>query len=374
MDMPMNADNETARDRERRAVLRSTEPDAAWRSAAKWSAIMVAVAVVIGGSALAFVAFAPNKQTKPPTIVIPAHVMKPEPVVERRAIDGMPLAEGAVQPSYYAVMIDNLTDARPQAGPSKASLVIEAPVEGGITRLLAIFSSDAQVRRIGPVRSARPYYVDWAKEYDALYAHVGGSPEALRYLQDGGFRDFNEYANGRYFWRDASRKAPHQVFTSTDLLGKGAVGSTDVGSSPDPWRFKDLPAADARPKTAHDLLVDYGSPSYAVMWKYDQESGGYRRYQGGRQQFEEGGQAVLAANVAVQFTDVVSIDDVDRKRVTTSGSGKAVVVRDGIAVAGTWKKSSGERTKFFDASGKEVEFNAGPTWIEVVNNASTVSY
>ena len=335
---------------------------------------MVAVAVGIGGSAMACVAVEPNLQTKAPTVVVPAHVTKPEPVARRRAIDGMPLAEGAVQPSYYAVMIDNLTDARPQAGPSKASLVIEAPVEGGITRFLAIFSSDAQVRRIGPVRSARPYYVDWAKEYDALYAHVGGSPEALRYLQDGGSRDFNEYANGRYFWRDASRKAPHQVFTSTDLLGKAIAGSAGIGSAPDQWRFKDLPSMDARPKTAHDLLVDYGSLSYAVMWKYDQESGGYRRYQGGRQQFEEGGQAVLAANIAIQFTDVVSLDEIDRKRVTTSGSGKAVVVRDGIAVAGTWKKSSGARTKFFDVSGKEVEFNAGTTWIEVVDNDATVSY
>jgi hypothetical protein len=356
-----------------RSLLR--DPDV--RSATKVGGLLLAVAATIGAIGVAYVVF--NPPPKPQ-----AHAEAPQatetaaPEVYRRAIDGMPLSEGTPQPRYFAVMIDNMVEARPQAGTAGASLVIEAPVEGGITRLLAVFAEDADVKRIGPVRSSRPYYIDWAQELDASYAHVGGSPEALEKLKTAKVTNLDEYFNGRYFWRDSTRRAPHQVFTSTDLLRKAAATKEEVTSEAlalVAWEFRDPTPVESRPERAADIVVPFGSATYDVTWKYDRVAGTYARYQGGSLQKDDSGQEVRANNIAVLFTSVESIDAVDRKRIRTTGEGKAVVIRDGEAVAGTWKKkSASERLNFFDADGKPVAFDAGKTWIEIVPEGSGVRY
>ena len=142
---------------------------------------------------------------------------------------------------YFAATIDNITVARPQSGISKASLVYEAPVEAGITRFLAIYPEGEDVERIGPVRSARPYFLDWAAEFDALFVHVGGSPEALEKLRAYDMRDLNEFFNGAYFWRDRSRSAPHNTYTSTEKLIAADRKRFADRKPPEVagWRFKD---------------------------------------------------------------------------------------------------------------------------------------
>ena len=99
----------------------------------------------------------------------------------RRVLDGVCVeTEEQVNPRLVAVMIENHPDSRPQSGLYQASVVYEAPVEGNYSRFLAIFPSGVEVKKAGPVRSVRPYYLDWVREYgDPLYMHVGGSPEAL---------------------------------------------------------------------------------------------------------------------------------------------------------------------------------------------------
>ena len=96
-----------------------------------------------------------------------------------RILDGVYLSDGESEKYPVAVMIDNKYEARPWSGLSYAGLVFEAPVEGGITRFLAVYSSSREIKKIGPVRSIRPYYLDWASGYGALMAHIGGSPAAL---------------------------------------------------------------------------------------------------------------------------------------------------------------------------------------------------
>lgn len=293
----------------------------------------------------------------------------------RRAIDGAPREASGEFLRHYAVMIDNLDEARPQSGMSQASLVIEAPVEGGVTRFLAVFPEDAAVAKIGPVRSARPYYLDWAAEFDALYAHVGGSPEALELLARGGIKDFNEYSNGDNFWRDKARYAPHNVYTSTEQLRLGHERrfpnklSTGVSA----WAFAE-PSVEPT-ETVPDLVIDLSRPTYKVEWKYDAEQKAYRRYQGGKEQRDADGSPILAKNIAVQFTSVKILDEVGRRQVTTIGSGKAVLARAGRVTTGTWEKQARkERTTFYGVDGDELVFTPGQTWIEVVPNGATVSY
>ncbi|MFC1639065.1 DUF3048 domain-containing protein [Patescibacteria group bacterium] len=277
-----------------------------------------------------------------------------------------------------AVIIDNIYLARPPAGLVGAPLVYEAPVEGGITRLMAILPAETETERIGPVRSVRPYFLDWAEEYDALLAHVGGSPEAMDRLRLSDLRSVNQMGPlGGYFWRDRGRFAPHNVYTSSELLAtvRERVGEreSDVGTG---RPFKEG-GRDGRVAAvgATRLSVDYSVSSYRVTWSYDEETNRYRRYQGRGQFTDEYGEQVAADNVIVQFTDVRSVDSLDRQDIRTVGDGSALLLRDGQAIEAEWSKESGGRTRFVDAeSGEELPWNVGVTWIQVVGADAEVEY
>jgi hypothetical protein len=162
-----------------------------------------------------------------------------------RLLDGVCVdSQEKVNPELVAVMIENHTDARPQSGLAYAPVVYEVPVEANYSRFMAIFPVDTEVKKVGPVRSARPYYLDWLREYgkDILYMHVGGSPDALAIIaSDKNIFDFNEFYNGPYFWRSADRYAPHNVYTSSEnwkiaWKDKGVKENTDFKS----WKFRDI--------------------------------------------------------------------------------------------------------------------------------------
>lgn len=352
-----------------------------WKTAAALS--VVGFVAVAGAAALGWRWWAGRSAAGPAPAPAKAEAPAPEPTspaavaTKRRLIDGVAVPEAAPDvTSYYALAIDNLSVARPQAGLTKASLVYEAPVEGGITRFLAIFPGDAKAERIGPVRSARPYFLDWASEFDAVFAHVGGSPEALEKLVAFDMRDLNEFSAGKYFWRDERRDAPHNAYTSTDRLTE--ADQKRFGDRPAPkvagWRFKDDAPPAERPDRA-SLAITYGDPKADVLWTFDPAGDDYVRSQGGKNQADEDGTAVRAKNVVVQYTKVSVIDEVGRRRIVTVGDGDALIALDGLAVHGTWHKDDRtSRTRFYDASGNQIRFNAGTTWIEVVPEDAKVDF
>jgi hypothetical protein len=292
-----------------------------------------------------------------------------EPVA-RRALDGAPRDE-AHSGDYAAVVIDNMSPARPLSGLAKAVLVIEAPVESSITRILAFFDLAEDVPRIGPVRSARPYFIDWATEADAMFTHVGGSPEALERLESEDLRDLNEFSGGAYFWRDKERYAPHNAYTSTAEIRR-AVERRHADrplAEIAPWPFADDPAhADARSgvlaEDAPTLAIDYGATAYDVLWTYDAATNSYLRSQGGEFVSEDGG-ILRAKNVVVQFVEVTILDAIGRRRIDTDGPGTALILKDGSVVEGSWERTEG-RTRFLGPDGDEIIFTTGTTWIQVV--------
>lgn len=275
-------------------------------------------------------------------------------------------------PQVYAVMIENSADAWPLSGLEDAFLVIEAPVEGAIPRFEAFFSSENEVSKIGPVRSARPYYLDWATEFDALYVHVGGSPEALGLIADRGMLDLNEFFQGEYFWRDTLRRfAPHNVYTSTELLGEALDELEPEVPEYDSWIFKTDTPLDVEPLS---VTIDWGQGSlYDVTWAYVAGSNSYIRKQGATEVVTADGDQVLANNVVVIAADITVIDSLTRRRIVTIAEGDALIVQDGRIMLGRWKKSGvDERLRFYSAAGQEIEMNAGKTWIEVVPSLDKV--
>ncbi|MFH0779925.1 MAG: DUF3048 domain-containing protein [Parcubacteria group bacterium] len=284
----------------------------------------------------------------------------------RRKIDGACI-DGKTESFVYAAMIDNMNVARPAYGLSRASLVYEAIAEAPITRFIAFFSGDEKIDRIGPVRSTRPYYVDWVKEINGVYSHVGGSPDALMTLLNYDF-DLNEFTSNEYFWRSDNHLAPHNVFTSSDLVLKAIEEKNwqlpaDFGS----WIFKPDAAMADRPE-AQTVSVDFANPVYNVKWEYGKETNDYLRSEGGvAQKDADNGAEIRAKNVAVMYVSSRVIDAVGRRSTKTIGGGEAVVFQDGKATTGTWKRDGlNSRTRFFDDAGKEISFNAGTTWIEAV--------
>jgi hypothetical protein len=285
-----------------------------------------------------------------------------------RRLDGVLVPASIATLAPHAVMIENHPDARPVSGLSKASIVIEAPVEGGITRYLAFFAASTTLPQIGPVRSARPYYVDWADGWNAPYFHVGGSPDALEKIVGlSGFVDVNEFAYGDYFWRDNSRYAPHNVYTKKELMDsviskKGAASST----APLAWHFQDMASSTNRGEMAGPR-IPYGG-SFNVRWAYDKERGVYVRSLAGVAQTDRDGSAIEAENILVIKTEQQVLDSTGRLRVRTTGNGDAVGYRDGKKFILRWRRSAGEPIRFEGTDGSEFVFTRGRTWIEVTTD------
>ena len=320
------------------------------------------------------------------TLVLPKFVFRSSPplintqekdqaALYRHPLTGAAMYEPLVElPHVFSVMIDNHEEAWPLSGIDQAFLVIEVPVEAAIPRLLAFFTEEQVVEEIGPVRSARPYFLDWANELDALYAHVGGSNAALDLIASGGTFDLNQYWWGEYFWRSSYRYAPHNVLTSTELLRAFVSLRTEAGVAPerlyDLWKFKDPEPAQA----LSSLHVDFDGTIYLVDWTYDVEQGLYVRSQAGAPHITSTGEYITADNVVVVVTDIEILDNVGRRSVRTIGEWDAYVFQDGHAIEATWRKPSAtERLKFYGrASGEEIVMNAGVTWIEVVGSEENV--
>lgn len=298
-----------------------------------------------------------------------------EVVRYRHPLTGLFLFDAVELPQVFSVMVDNHEEAWPPSGVDQAFLVVEVPVEAGIPRMLAFFTEELTVEEIGPVRSARPYYLDWIAEFDALYAHVGGSNQALDLIASDGTFDLNQYWWGEYFWREnGTRYAPHNVFTSTELLKAFYSVREEAGVAPtrlyDLWTFKDSEPTDSE----SSLYIDFWAPVYVVDWIYDEKTGRYAREQFGDPHVVESGAQIMADNVAVVITDIEIIDNVGRREIRTTGEGNGYVLQDGRVIVATWKKpSKSERLKFYDrATGIEIAMNAGITWIEVVGDETDV--
>ncbi len=304
------------------------------------------------------------------------------------------------------VMIENHFDSRPQSGLSKADVVYEAVAEGGITRFLAVFYCGAAAEEvtIGPVRSARTYFMDFASEYGdyPLYAHVGGANKpgpanALGQISDYGWlakgNDMNQFSIGfPVFWRDYERighpvATEHTMYSTTEKLWevaakRGLNAVDDEGNRWDAnfteWKFKD----DEKPEKRGEVdKISFGfwsnNPSYDVVWEYNKENNYYLRFNGGQphKDFNTDNQ-IQAKTVIIQFMkEKGPIDELKHMLYTTTGEGKSILFLDGKAIEGKWIKEKRQtRTKFVDKLGKEISLNRGSIWVEIVPLGGEIKY
>lgn len=294
-------------------------------------------------------------------------------------LDGLAVDASVANRHPLAVIVENQVDARPQSGLNKASLVYEALAEGGITRFLALYSSfDAE--KVGPVRSVRTYYVDWAHGYSAYLAHVGGNIDALDKIQAERTYDLDQFAHSTPYWREASAglATEHTMYTSTTrLFQEAAKLNYPSANNFSTYKFKDDPTTTelAAAPIQQKISIDYLSASYDVYYQYDKTTNSYKRFLAGKPELDKITKAQLNPKNVVIMTVSRSatktrINEAGYNMVTV-GSGKAKIFIDGKQIDGTWKKTSADsREMFYDATGAEVVFNRGQFWISVIPQES----
>jgi hypothetical protein len=270
-----------------------------------------------------------------------------------------------------AVSIDNSSAARPQSGLQSADIVYEVEAEGGIPRFIAIFN-DTMPDRVGPIRSARVYFLDIVKEYDALLVHVGGPRVRNSSNVYAAFSQLDIQhidGEGQYIWRDHSRSAPHNCYTDV------AADRTAYAYEPEPRTFlysDDGPASAAESGTR--LSVSYNSGAYRAVYTYDEALGAYLCSYGATALNDANtGEQVRVKNVIVQFARHYKLDS-QHINIDLTGTGDAYILSGGRLVRGTWERDSiSQRTVFNDAEGNEITFKPGNTWINVVRPSRDVT-
>ena len=318
----------------------------------------------------------------------PEPVPDPEPDVPA----GLnPLTGQPMEPEYedlrpIAIMLNNLKAAQPQLGISKADIIYEVPVEGGITRMLCLYQSVEDVDILGSVRSARPYFVELALGHDAVYVHAGGSQEAYSNLKSWKVDRMDGVRGGedaKIFWRDPDRRKnngyEHSLITSgekiQEYLSKGKLRTEhDEG-----WNYLQAFSENGTPaegEAAEHVKVRFSSYKTGTF-DYDAAQGKYLVGQYGKEHVDGStGEQVSATNVLVLKTSISVLDNVGRLRVQTTGEGEGLYFCGGKAVPIRWSRK--DRNAAFDYTledGRSLALGQGNSYVCVISpKTSTVEY
>jgi hypothetical protein len=321
---------------------------------------------------------------QPAPTATPATPVAPTPAPALDPATSAPsFARGMLAKRPYAVMIDNHPAAYPQAGLDHALVVFEALAEFGITRFMAIYAPGIgpDAPAIGPVRSARLYFVQWAMGFEPLYAHAGGSPQGLALAQSTDRivnLDALHRGGGAYFGRSKKRYAPHNLFTSSaDLANAAAKLKVADFNQPDVGFLFKADAREAERPAAQSLSYFFLSKQDSAGWTYDPTTNSYLRLRRGKPARDAAsGEQLRTRNVVIIEVKERKIASDKKGRIEQDvvGSGAAKLFHDGAVQDITWQKDSPSAPlRFFTTDGQEVQFNAGQIWIAALPSIGNLS-
>jgi hypothetical protein len=346
--------------------------------------------LIVGGTAVGVLAlgagglalFGPKAPEPNPEPQVTSNYVPPEPTTAPSPLTGVEVAPELAKRPITAVMIENSVDARPQAGLVDAGVVFEAIAEGGITRFLALFQ-ESQPDHIGPIRSARPYYVQWTAGFDAAYVHSGGSGEALALIQSLGIKDLDHANNSSYFDRVSNRYAPHNVYTSMARLdelknSKGFTTSEFAGFARvkvepiKPSEKSTIPeetvATTTPPNAATAIQFNISGPLYNTTYSYDADTKLYKRNMANQTHTDERSGKQISPRVVVALVTEYGINPNGIHSVyRTVGTGKVLVFQNGIVTEGIWRKNSEKSPLSFETlSAEPLKIESGQMWITAI--------
>ena len=271
-----------------------------------------------------------------------------------------------------AIMMSNDKEARPQYGMNRAGVVYEAPVEGSMNRYMALIEDYDDLDRIGSVRSCRPYYTFFAREFEAVYAHYGQNTFALPYLEQMEHLDGIKGNGASAYFRTKDRKTPHNAYASGPKLRQAIEASGYADAYPESYEGHYTFAPESAPVCFEDgIAAAKVVPGYQLSnpwFEYHPEDGLYYRYQYGGPHMGDEGQ-IAVKNIIFQYclwkyykpTEYLDID------VHTPATGYYFTNGHGILIR--WEKDGAYGvTKYYDMDGQEIKLNPGKTWVCILPN------
>ncbi len=271
----------------------------------------------------------------------------------------------------FAVMIDNDTEAaRPQMGLESAYLVYEAVVEGSATRFMALFKDIEDMEKVGPVRSSRHYFLDYALENDAIYAHAGWTDRAAAEITSRGVNNINGLYEDSAFYRDNTYDNTwHNLYLNPAKVSEVANNKkyrreTDV-------KLLTYHENHVKPdgEANEGILIPYAD-FYKVEFTYNTETKLYDRFVNGAPHKSQTGDGLTAKNIIVYYVQDVPLNDgiyAPRRNLLNTGKGEGYYLSEGVAVPITWEKATHDgQTVYKTADGKDLVVNPGNTYIQLV--------
>lgn len=284
---------------------------------------------------------------------------------------GLVLDEDQSTYDAFLAIIENSRDARPQSGLSQADFIYEVMTEGGITRFLALFNSNYS-EKIGPIRSARYYFLDLAKEFDLPFVHCSGSYDTLDILsKNTTFKSINEMNYGNYFSRDNSRKTPHNLYTSTEnienFLDNNPSSETNMRNlifDDNFWTNEDL-------ETCNNINLNL-SNYYSTSYTYSEN--GYIKSMDGEESVDATtNEPLLFDNIIIQFTNIKQREKEEYMDIELLGTGDALIISNGKYIKGTWSKiDNNSSTLIKDVNNKIIPLSTGKTIWHIVDNKNEI--
>ena len=338
--------------------------------------VIALICLIVAASMIVLALFyqEPVKETTPPK---PKPVAKPVPSITYYSpLTGEKVAtEAETKKPVTAIIIENSPEARPQSGLAEAEVVYEAIAEGGITRFLTLYQN-SKPQLIGPVRSLRPYYVDWLTPYQPSVGHVGGRKRSLDTIRNGSYRDIDQFFNPGTYWRTRDRRMPHNVYTNFEKIDALNASKNYTVSDAKPLVHGDTkPNPTPAPTT---INVAMSSPWYNSTWQYDQASNSYLRSQNGAPHMDrEKGHISTKVVVVLKMTMDTIWEDGPRENYHVTGSGEAVVFQDGTATDVNWHKADiNSQISFTNKDGSPFALARGKVWFTAIpiNERGSVSW
>jgi len=265
--------------------------------------------------------------------------------------------------------INNHPQARPQSGLAQADVVYEMLAEGDVTRFLALYQSELP-ESIGPIRSARSYFVDIAKGLDAFYIAHGYSPEAKSMLERRVVDNINGmHYDGTYFKRSSTRVAPHNSYISGENVMAGAekTGTSLLYQKKVSYPFYEAEDSVKIGTTANEVSMKYNnSGSFNSQYVYNAETNQYKRYSANVETVDyETNESIELANILFFEMPHRIVDSAGRREITITGGGNAYVAQAGTIREVKWKNADGLLVAV-EEDGSEVKLVQGKTWIHFV--------
>jgi len=338
----------------------------------KYLVILLILVILIAGGLLGYKVIIKSQNNNSMEVSnqnIVENVVEVEELVELPVPKEVQIFKGNDRP--FAVMIDNHDDARPQVGINDAFVVYEIIVEGGFTRMMPIFKG-ADLDEIGPIRSARHYYLDYALEHDAIYVHYGESPQADYDISALGVTEIDGiYQSTSDFWRTKGKYAPHNVLTSTSNLKKIAENK-NYSITSDKKSVLNYTAEDVdltNGQGAIEVYIPY-SNSQSVTLKYDEEKQNYVKYANGKKQTDWKSEEDIAfKNIIITFCKNYTLNDPEnkgRQGLNNVGILGGYYITNGKAIKITCdKESRNAQTVYKDLEGNEIQVSDGNTYISI---------